>query len=326
MDAFILALFHHSDKLRPSTVYQILSGKRTSSVLSYAFFYDRLGVFQAMPNLEEKEFTERVNALIAAKQLESDEDGYLQTTVSVPSKEAAICSHLNYFQFGRRGEQMWRLVQLLVQAAAFQDISNRYVPVENTPMFTEPVRQLIRQHPQLKQDLFTELWQVFEQLPPAYADFLVGTLSGPEVIGQTFFQLLPEDYQKMPWRQLFSAAAIHCFLSVAKAQSPLLAAGLKPFYQENLNQSMLKTRRLFLSGQSIEEIMEQRQIKRGTVNDHLIEWAIIDEQFPYQAFASQYPFPPLAWKLPYQVLKQEVPLDFLSIRINQIAQKRGILC
>ena len=151
-------------------------------------------------------------------------------------------------------------------------------------------------------------------------------MTGPEQIGQTFFQLLPDNYQKMPWNQFFPAAAIHCFLSVAKKQSPLLAAGLNPFYQENLNQSMLKTRRLFLSGKSIEEIMALRQIKRGTVNDHLIEWAIIDDQFPYHYFATKQQFPPLSWKLPYHILQKEVPLDFLSIRINQIAQKRGILC
>ena len=41
-------------------------------------------------------------------------------------------------------------------------------------MFTEPVRQLIRQHPKLKQALFTELWTVFEQIPGEFADFWQG--------------------------------------------------------------------------------------------------------------------------------------------------------
>ena len=104
MDAFILALFHHSDKLRPSTIYQILYGKRTSSVLSYAFFYDRLGYFQAMPNLEEDEFNKRITALIAAKQLVADEKGFLQTVAPATLTEVeTLCRHLNYFQFGRRG-------------------------------------------------------------------------------------------------------------------------------------------------------------------------------------------------------------------------------
>ncbi|MCW3745328.1 hypothetical protein OM428_11920 [Enterococcus gallinarum] len=42
-------------------------------------FYDRLGYFQAMPNLEEDEFNKRITALIAAKQLVADEKGFLQT-------------------------------------------------------------------------------------------------------------------------------------------------------------------------------------------------------------------------------------------------------
>ena len=69
--------------------------------------------------------------------------------------------------------------------------------------------------------------------------------------------------------------------------------------------------------------MALRQIKRGTVNDHLIEWAIIDDQFPYPLFCHKQQFPPLSWKLPYHILQKEVPLDFLSIRINQIAQSEG---
>ena len=123
------------------------------------------------------------------------------------------------------------------------------------------------------------------------------------------FQLLPDNYQKCLGIS-FSSGSDPLLLSVAKKQSPLLAAGLNPFYQENLNQSMLKTRRLFLSGKSIEEIMALRQIKRGTVNDHLIEWAIIDDQFPYHYFATKQQFPPLSWKLPYHILQKEVPLDF----------------
>ena len=128
-------------------------------------------------------------------------------------------------------------------------------------------------------------------------------MTGPEQIGQTF-QLLPDNYQKCLGIS-FSSGSDPLLLSVAKKQSPLLAAGLNPFYQENLNQSMLKTRRLFLSGKSIEEIMALRQIKRGTVNDHLIEWAIIDDQFPYHYFATKQQFPPLSWKLPYHILQKK---------------------
>ncbi len=44
----------------------------------------------------------------------------------------------------------WRFVRLLVQAAAYQGVTNQYIPVENTPLYTEPVRQLIRHDPDIK--------------------------------------------------------------------------------------------------------------------------------------------------------------------------------
>jgi uncharacterized protein YpbB len=330
MNEFILALFNHSDKLRPSTIYQIVCGKRTSSVLSYAFFYDRLGFFQVLPKLNEQTYKQAISSLLADNQLVADEAGYLQTLADCQQDKAfdrkLIWTHINYFRYGRYDEQMWRLVQLLVQAVAFQGISTHYVPVESTPMYTEPVRHFLRQHPQVKKDLFTELWQVFEQIPEPFADFLVGTLSGPEEIGQTFFQLLPDAYQHQPWNQFFSAAAIHSFLAKVREQAPLLTECLKPFYQENLNQSMLKSRQLFLKGNTVEEIAQIRKIKIGTVNDHLIEWAISDEQFPYHSFAIKQQLPPASWKIPYSILQREVSLDFLTLRINQIAQKRGVLC
>ena len=77
MDSFILALFSDTDKLRPSTLYQILIGKRTSSVLSYAFFYDRLGLFQALPQLNEREYQQTIADLIQQGMLSRDPDGLM---------------------------------------------------------------------------------------------------------------------------------------------------------------------------------------------------------------------------------------------------------
>jgi uncharacterized protein YpbB len=53
MDTFILSLFSTEDKLKPSTLYQVLSGKRTSSVLTYAFFHNLLHLSGVCPQLTE---------------------------------------------------------------------------------------------------------------------------------------------------------------------------------------------------------------------------------------------------------------------------------
>ena len=51
---FILALLSHGYKVRASTLYHLLKGKRTSSVLIYGFLYDstnkrRATIFKGAP-------------------------------------------------------------------------------------------------------------------------------------------------------------------------------------------------------------------------------------------------------------------------------------
>ncbi len=331
MDSFILALFSDTDKLRPSTLYQILIGKRTSSVLSYAFFYDRLGLFQSLPQLNEKAYQQTLADLIQRGALSRDSDGLLLKTTARNSQQPGerLLRYANYFRYGRTTEGAWRFVRLLVQAAAYQGVTNQYIPVENTPLYTEPVRQLIRHNPDIKKCLYQELTAIFDQLPAEVADFLAGTLSGPDILGQAFFQLLPENVQSKPWDTLYVGASIHQFLTlIEKTPQTILFRGLSPFLKRNLNQSMVESRALFLRGDSVEQIMEKRRIKRGTVNDHLIEWALLDPTFPFQRFdtALLKKLPEASWKNSYQELQALLTTDFLTIRLLQIAQKRGIRC
>ena len=332
MDVFILALFAHSDKLRPSTLYQLLVGKRTSSVLSYGCFYDRLGLFQALPDLDEAYFQQRIDYLLNKGNLVTDQQGLLNTAEDfkdalLPYKQ--ILEQASYYRYGRTWQESWRLLCLLVQAVSYQGVTNHYIPVENTPMYTEPVRHILQQVPDVKNNLFQELWQVFERLPAETADFLAGTLTGPQVLGKTFFQLVPDLYQQQPWDQLYTAAAIQRFISLVENQkTPILSRILAPFLQRNLNQSMLETQRLFQNGLSVKDIMRQRNLKEGTVNDHLIEWALLDEHFPYTRFDRQIytHLPVCSWRYRYQELQQMLGADFLTIRLFQIAQKKGIQC
>ncbi|KPG69318.1 helix-turn-helix domain-containing protein [Enterococcus sp. RIT-PI-f] len=332
MDVFILALFAHTDKLRPSTLYQLLTGKRTSSVLSYGCFYDRLGLFQALPDLTEEAFQQQIDQMLRQGALVADPTGLIQTVDQAEDTRAGytdILAAASFYRYGRTWQSVWRLLRLLIQAASYQGVTNRYIPVENTPMYTEPVRQILRQVPNAKDKLFQELWQIFEQMPAEKADFLAGTLTGPHVLGKTFFQLVPEDYQEKPWQHLYTAAAIQHFIALVEAQQEsVLYRSIAPFLQQNANQSMLETQRLFQEGLSVKEIMHQRNLKEGTVNDHLIEWALLDQNFPYARFDRQIYrlLPASSWQYRYQDLQQLLGADFLPIRLFQIAQKRGIIC
>ena len=99
---------------------------------------------------------------------------------------------------------------------------------------------------------------------------------------------------------------------------------------QNFNQSMLTTRKLILSGCSIDEVMKIRHLKRGPVTDHLIEWQLYLTDFPYQKMITKQTFKRLSqlsnikeWN--YRELNEVAPLDYGEFRFYQIGVLKGEL-
>ena len=98
MNEFILALFSAEDKLKPSTLYQVLVGKRTSSVLTYAFFHDLLPLSAVLPELAEKQFYEHLRQLQKEQRLRTD--GELLSAAAPTAREPRL-SEVDFFKYGR---------------------------------------------------------------------------------------------------------------------------------------------------------------------------------------------------------------------------------
>ena len=60
---FILSCFNQDKPMRSSTLYHLLKGKRTTSVLSFGYFYQLLTYFALFPKAKEKEYQQVVNEL-----------------------------------------------------------------------------------------------------------------------------------------------------------------------------------------------------------------------------------------------------------------------
>ncbi|RCF83134.1 hypothetical protein B1168_04140, partial [Enterococcus faecium] len=56
MIVFILSLFSSGHKLRISSLYQLLVGKRTTSVLIYGFTHELLFIHNSFPALQKDKF------------------------------------------------------------------------------------------------------------------------------------------------------------------------------------------------------------------------------------------------------------------------------
>lgn len=326
MNTFILSLFTKEDKLKAKTLFQILVGKRTSSVLSYAYFHDLLHLFGCLPNLTEELLETSLNQLKEQGILE-EEDGqwFLINEQDILNK--SLLEQVDYFKFGRKEMEIWRSVQFLVQAVSFLATDKNYVPIESSPFYTERVRQIIYQYrDEIKETLYVELKDVFTKLNVEQANLLAGTFSGNHRNGEVFFQLLPEDLQEEPWKKLSISCGLHSFCAEVQTQKPrILYSFLKPLFIQNLNKSMLVTRKMLQSGASVGQVMQQRRLKLGTVQDHIIEWALLEETFPFEKFIDNQQnlmeLPEDSWKQSYKELVEQFDSNFLEIRLYQIWRK-----
>lgn len=331
MNEFILAVLAKQNKLKASSFFQLLKGKRTSSVLCWGYFYECLPYFGAFPELSEKQFDSRLQQLEAEGAL-SQGDGFLRLAQSFQDTELIeALAGLDLFTYGRRSDEAWRSLQLLVQAVANLGVTKQYIPVENSPQYTEPVRLFLRQQSHLKESLMEDLTTVFAALPQRVGDVLAATFSGNGVVGATPWQAAPQ-FKVGLWSQVYFESCKHRFYRLVEQQEsavPVLAAFLRPFLAENQNQSMLASKALMEQGASLEQVMAQRRLKRGTVTDHLLEWALSDEDFdfaPYlseevRAFLDSFPGDFREWR--YRDIRQQQELPFEVFRLYQIWRKRG---
>lgn len=335
MNIFILALFQKNHKLKSTTLYQILIGRRTTSVLSYAYFNELLPVFGSFPKLTEKEFTKNLHRLAKEKKIlpsESDANYWERNSEKEAVEIPAFFSALNYYRYGRKEEEVWRLIQFIIQVASYLGKSNQYLPIENSPYYLAQTRQFVKQHKaELNEKIYEELTTIFGALSDENADFLAQSLIGYQQNGSAFFQLIPEEYQATPWNQLYLSAMRHRFYQeLEKHPDFLLTRFIQPVLLANANQSAKLSQEMFQQGATLDQICQQRRIRPGTLHDHLIEWAFEDVKFPFkrllspQAVEAFSQLPEESWNYTYKELLGTSNFSFFELRLYQIQQKRGM--
>ncbi|MHC5269696.1 helix-turn-helix domain-containing protein [Enterococcus sp. LJL98] len=334
MNKFILALFQEKHKLKSTTLYQVLIGRRTTSVLSYAYFNDLLPFFGIFPELKEEIFAHQLATLEKAGEIVRVNDDSKQFQLTSEKQNPTLFADfpfLNSFRFGRKEQEAWHLVQFLTQVASYLGKSRSYLPLASSTYDLMKTRQFVHLHkPQLRETIYAELSHLFQALPRETSNFLSQTLTGFQQNGAAFFQLLPEQYQETPWSQIYLSNHLHAFFAVLLHYPDfLLYEFLWPTLRANQNQSALFSKQLFQSGLSLEAIGVKRGLKQGTLHDHLLEWAMLDVNFPFSAFLTKekekkfQQLPQKSWEFTYRQLQLSEEIPFFELRLYQIREKRG---
>lgn len=332
---FILALFQHGYKARTSTLYHLLKGKRTSSVLLYGFLYENLRFFQLFPSSSEKQFNTILDELVKQELLCQASDNEVQITakgLQVVVKNTNHFSGIDNYRFGKTDEIIWRFLQFTVQVVSHLSYNNKqYIPLEQSPLYQKQVKLYIKSmsKARLIEIVRTEWIQIFSQLTKTEANFFAQQFSGYQQIGKTSFQLM--DNQDNPFeRLLFKKEKLHHLIDTIclMPESSFLKKLILPLVRQNENKSMSETSSYLKTQLSIEALAEQRKVKISTIKDHLLEVALT-KAFPFDRFISkktnqflfEYPKPYQDWV--YGSIKQIKPeLDYFEFRLYQIQKLR----
>lgn len=342
---FILSLFQHGYKARYSTLAHLLRGKRTTSILMYGFFYNILAYFSLFPNLTEKEVKQIIQHLLEAHLLIELSPGVVQ--ISQKGRKSLerhpMIEHrgINSFHYGRVDEGFMELLMFATQVVSEYCHRNRqYQPIESNGYKQYLIRRWFQALPKdrqvLGQGLYREWQLLISSFPEAVRPFVVAALTGHGQIGLTVSQLA--DLRVVDPFEVGLVSKELCHVSIdqiikAPNAFPYMNALYESIDKPRVNESALKSYQLFQKGYSLIEICHQRQLKESTVNDHLIEWAMMDETFDYnrvladkdkELFLQLLRFKPNVRDWQYNDLGQgSHKISFLAFRCYQIQSIRG---
>lgn len=283
---FILSLFGKKEGLKAAQTFHILQGKRTGSTLFQALRNGTLAYYGLFPRLERAAFDSVIQKSLERRALmEREGDRFCLTDrgrswVDRYFDSTGCPDQIDQSLYGFFDLDFWEKIQLLTQVLSEKAYLNKnYVPMTQSLPQQFWVKKWLYQHESADLvDRFYEEWvYLLGQMEKDQADLISWQLTGHSQIGQTRGQLLGKKSQD----KIFLINQIHGLLRLVDDYSsdcPLFYSVRQDAWKENyglLSKTAYETKLLLAENLIPEEIALRRQVKLGTVSDHLVEIAVL---------------------------------------------------
>lgn len=347
-DLFILNLFSISQPKKGSTVFHILQGKRTASILYRAVDYSLEPFFGFFPQLDRSTFYQKLEEFTTMGYLVYNQENQ-EYIHSLKGKEKVHTylstyyqpTHLNWLTQGRVIKDVQRKVYFLTQI--FSEIrhnNNRYLPIEKDVDMQQWAKRWIAAQDKSLMDLaayFGMEWKrLLSSIETKNAVILVHLMSGHDTVGLTKQQLAHQLHTtelEITVRQYDSLSYLIKQMHEITQEVPLFASIIteKAVPNENgLSNSAKETAVLLGKGYSIEQITHIRRLKKSTISEHLIEWAILFPSVDIHSFVPNKVYDSLKTLLTnspdatFQEATNHIPgIEFWCYRLMQIERRRA---
>ncbi|MBM6619906.1 helix-turn-helix domain-containing protein [Bacillus suaedaesalsae] len=317
-----------------SSIYHLLKGKRSAQTIQDAKLYQTFHLFGVFPLLDRNELEENVFLLQKKCAIESDSDNSfvitkygeeLLTTFSLPSS-------LNGWKYAQETSIFWGRLSLLVQVCSnLMNHETRYIPISRDVHLLQWVKKYLNNmsftRNDFSQKLYNEFVNVLENMDEVRASIFVSKLTGHNRIGSTNEQVGEQLSLSSFEVSVLFTSTIHHILALTeneKNKYPLLSNIMGTSHKKlTLTQSTEKTFELVNQGYSIEAIAKIRQLKKNTIEDHIVEIALSDEAFDISPYIKSDTFKQIEeciMRLKTNQLKLiknslEIPVGYFEIRL-----------
>lgn len=276
-----------------SGIYHLLTGKRSSQTMQDAKAYQLEAFFGIYKNLNREELTESIEHLA--------EEGWIQI-----DRQYAIISdkglRRNRQSFHFQGMVYHQLVPVLEKRLLLliQTMTNlmkgdrSFVPIIDDRNIQNWVRRVyVSKRQELKgsvSSLYEELASILSKCSSSEAYLFTYRLTGNGVIGFTYNQLSSELNMNKKDIHLYLQHVFHFLIKTVNTNPEdypflkLCSEGLAP--SRLITESAKQTYHYVERGWSIDGIVKKRRLKRSTIQDHIVEVALVNPGFSIEPFVS----------------------------------------
>ena len=347
LDYLFLDIFSMKEPRKTNSLYHILSGKRTVSVMLQAIRYQLAPYYGLLGKLKRDSFENKLNYFEQVGLLTSTTDGLLLTQTGQNLCQDFFRDHTRIIESGQMRHALIlpqfksRFLFLIQVSSESAHKNNHYVPLQLRLTEQSWLKSYIKEQ-QLEKDVLAkklghELLRLLEEVEGLQEGLFVCQFEGNKITRKTANQLslltgLEETEILMAWHQDW--LRLMDVISLKEYSFPLLSHIYQQLSLEGrlCPPSTRDTYVLWMAGHPLDRIAYMRDLKASTINDHLSEIAILYRHFPFDkiltaemmTFVAQANSEGLA--LDHQAIQSHFPkISFFENRLMQIMNGGGLV-
>lgn len=283
-------------------VQYLLTGKKSTQTLQDAVWYSLQHLYSVYPEMDADAFIDTVKKLektgsivISDKTVALTESG--KKVLSELMSGYTVPDHLNGWQFHKMEQFFWQRLTLLIQILTNWAYSEtkfipvvRDYPIQNWVKRWLGEKQQIYNKKQLSLCLYNELFSIFEicEQNRENPDYIVARFTGYQRPGYTSTQIAKQAAVDETYYILAFRSCLHFMIQTIwhkRGEFPILSSLLvdrkSPW---TLTSSSWETYKFLKYGKNVEEIAKFRKLKKSTIEDHIVEIALLDPSFSIDTY------------------------------------------